>query len=963
MSSRERGVIEFRLLGPVEAVRDGKPLPLGGRRQRALLALLLLEPGRAVSADRLAEELWHGRPPAGASTTLRAYVSKLRTVLGAEAPITSSTAGYALDVPADWIDASRFERLTDEAREAAARGAARRAAERLRTALDLWQGRPFAGLEDESALRLEGERLEELRLLALEERIEVDLAVGQADELVHELEALVDQHPYRERFWRQLMLALYRAVRQADALAAYRRARELFAEQLGLEPSEELKGLERAILRHEVPPVRPPEQRHNLPAPLTSFVGREAELADVERLLGEARLVTLTGVGGAGKTRLALEAAARTVPDWPDGVFFVDFSALSEPHLVAGHVAAALDIREQPEASVSQELAARLRDAELLLVLDNCEHLREACADLAQAVLSACPRLRVLTTSREPLGAAGEVDYVVPPLGVPPPEADPDELRASEAVRLLLTRARAARPRLADDDAVLSSAARICRDLDGLPLAIELAAARAKALSLEEIASRLADRFRFLISWRRLAPARHRTLREAMDWSYDLLPEDERTLLAGLSVFAGGFTLAAAATVCQEGDEPGVLDIVGHLVDASLVVRDEHDGETRYRLLETVRQYAAKRLDELGTGDAVCRRHAEWCLELAEEAEQHLTGEQQARWFGILEAEADNQRAALVFLGGTEDPERRLRLAIALSRFWYVRGYLTEARQWLEAALSAGGDHDSGLRRRGLTAVAAVALLQGDYAAATTFAEQALSAARRQADQRYVANSLSNLGAIVLAAGDGTRAAGVLEEAVELAREVGEPRIMALAINNLGDLALISGDYERAEPLFEESLALLRARGDTANIARSLFNLGAVALQSGRSDDARARLSESLSLADEARDKEDLAWCLEGVAALASINSRGERAALLLAAAGALLQSIGAAFKPFERRLHDATAARAADLCGDDLFAASAAGGSSMPLADVLACARAELADTPSPDAAAGAAATNLQRR
>jgi predicted ATPase/DNA-binding SARP family transcriptional activator len=934
--------IEFFVLGPVEVVRDGSTLSLGGPRQRALLALLLLEPGRPIATDRLEDELWHGAPPRGAATTLRAYVSKLRGVLGDDAPIASTESGYAIDVQPDRIDASRFERLTKEGQAALARGAVVRAAERFQAALLLWRGNPFAGLSDDGALRLEAERLAELRLLAVEGRIEAELVLGQDAQLVDELEALVREHPYRERLWRQLMLSLYRADRQADALAAYRRGRALL-DELGLEPSAELKALEQSILRQDVPPAARPEQRHNLPAAVTSFVGRERELGELEHLLARNRLVTLTGVGGTGKTRLALEAAERALPDFPDGVFFADLAPLADPSLVAQHVVAALDVVVASDVPVEKLLADHLRQRELLLVLDNCEHLRGASAELTRSLLATCARLRVVATSRELLGVPGEVDYPVPPLGLPAPDADADELRASEAVRLFLARAREASPRIGES-AALESVGEICRELDGLPFAIELAAARAKALTPEEIAARLADRFRFLVSWRRLTAARHRTLREAMDWSYELLSEAEQALLAQLAVFAGGFTLDAVAKVCVDGNGERALELVGRLIDASLVVADEDDGATRYGLLETVRQYAAERLDERGETEAARRRHATWCLALVEEAESRLTGEDQTRWLAILDAERDNLRAALSYLGTAGDHERRLRLTIALSRFWYIRGHLAEGRRRLEQALEGSEGGDPALRRRALTAAASLALLQGDYLVATRHAEQALDVARAVAEPLFVANALSNLGAIVLAAGDHGRAAGLLEEAVELARAGGDQRIAALAINNLGDLALTIGDYERAEPLFEESLALLRARGDTANVARSLFNLGAVALRLGRLEDADARLRESLAFAEEAGDKEDLAWCLEGFAGRAAAEGRGERAALLLGAAGALLEEIGAEYKPFERQLHEATRSESLRLCGEQAFADALRRGAALPLAEVVA---AELEGSP----------------
>jgi predicted ATPase/DNA-binding SARP family transcriptional activator len=927
---------EFRVLGPVEVVRDGRTIGLGGARQRALLALLLLEPGRPVPAERIADELWNGDPPAGASTTVRSYVSRLRAALGSADAVHGGPEGYAVQAEPELVDSVRFEQLTRQGEEALERGAVTLAAERLCEALALWRGRPFGGLADEGTLRLEAERLEALRMHAFELRIEADLSLGRDAEIVDELERLVEEHPYRERFWHQLMLALYRAERQADALAAFARARTILDEELGLEPGEELRRLEQAILRHEVPPAEPPEQRHNLPASVTSFVGRETELAEIEEMLRESRLVTLTGVGGAGKTRLALEVAARALPSFPGGAFFCDLSTLFEPGLVPRQVARALDLPQEGEAGIEDVLVQELGESALLLVLDNCEHLLEACAALVQRLLTSCPDLQVLATSREPLGLGGEADYAVPPLSLPTEEAGLEELLRSEAVALFLARAREARPRLAEDDATVANAARIARDLDGLPLALELAAARAKALSLEEIAGRLRDRFRFLVSWRRLSAARHRTLREAMDWSYELLSAQEQWLLNQLSVFAGGFTLDAVGHVCLDGDEERALELLPRLVDASLVIAEERHGEMRYRLLETVREYGAEHLAESGDADAARRAHAEWCLRLAEEAEPELTGERQTTWFDVLERERDNVRAALSHLDGAGEPELRLRLTVALTRFWYVRGYLGEGRRWLELAHAETGEAEPALRRRALTAGASFALLQGDYAVATELAEESLDVAWATDEPRFVANALSNLGAVVLAAGDTERAEGLLEEAVTLAREVGDERIAALAINNLGDLALTIGDLARAKPLFEESLALLRARGDTSNVARGLFNLGAVALGLGRLEEARDRLNESVLYGREAGDKEDLAWCLEGFAALEAAEDRGEHAAELLGAADTLLTEMGADFKPFERRLHEETMTRALELCGADLFATAMARGTQAELDDVL---------------------------
>lgn len=930
-------MIEFRLLGEVGARRAGRELPIGGRRQQALLAHLLLAAGRTIPADRLIEELWAGEPPDGAGATIRSYVSRLRAILGDDATIIARAGGYALDAPIDSVDLVRFERLAREGRDALVAEQYRDAAERLDRALELWSGPPLSPIAEDGELRAAADRLTELRLTAVEDRIEARLSLGSAAEHVDELERLLVDQPYRERLWRLLMLALYRAERQADALAAYQRAWARLRDDLGIEPGEELRALEAAIVRQEVPRPRTAGAANRLPSAMTAFIGRDDELTTLERLLlGEGRLVTLTGIGGVGKTRLALEGARRTAGRWPDGLWFVDLSALTEGPLVGRAVASAVGVVEGSDASVVDRVAAHLGGTVALLVLDNCEHLRDAGADLARRLLTAAPRLRILATSREPLGVVGEVDLSVQPLATPVAHEDASGIESSDAVRLFLARAREARPGIGTDPATLEAAAAICRDLDGLPLAIELAAARVKAFSIAQVADRISDRFRFLVSWRRLAPDRHRTLKEAMDWSYDLLDVPEQALLRGLSVFAGGFTLQAVAAVCLDGDEGAAVDRLGRLVDASLVIAEERSTAMRYRLLETVRQYAAEHLAAAGEEDALRSAHAAFFLAVAEATEPKLTGEHQAEAFGTLEIEHDNLRAALARLHASDDPELRLRLTTALSRFWYVRGYLAESRRWLERALEVVGDTPAPLRRRALTAAAAVALLQGDYDAGIDLSGRSLEAARETGDPKLIANGLSNLGAITLAAGDRPRARTLLEEAVELARTIDDTRIAALAINNLGDLALTEGDYGRARPLFDESLGLLRARGDTTNIARSLFNVGSTELMLGDTEGAAARYRESVAFGREAGDKEDLAWCLLGLAGVAARDGEGPRAAALLGAAAALLEEMGAAFKPFERHLHDDTATRALALAGAEAFERERGRGATLSLDEAI---------------------------
>ncbi len=918
---------ELRVLGPVELVGHDGVVALSGQKHRSLLAALALAGGRACSADALVDALWGQTPPPSAAKLLQVYVSQLRKALPEGLAVVTVSAGYALDRVAASLDSERFERLLDEAGDALESGNPALAASLAEQALGLWRGPAFAEVAYEDFARGEAERLEELRLVACETRLEAKLRLGEHAEALGEILALADEHPLRERMQGLAMLALYRSGRQVDALERFAALRRHLDEELGLEPGPRLRELQRAILRHDagLELASAPETRvGSLPVAPNPLVGRVRELELLDRLLTrrEARLLVLTGAGGSGKTRLALEAARRAAPSYANGAALVELAPLRDPELVAPTIAQALGLAEVAGEAAIDTLADALRGRELLLVLDNAEHVRQAAPRYAELVARA-PRLTLLVTSRAVLHVTGEHVFPVAPLD------------AAAAVELFDQRARARQPDFEPTDANQSEIREICLKVDCLPLAVELAAARMRVLTPETVLQRLTERLSFLAGGPRDVPARQQTLRETLDWSYGLLSDEERELLARLSVFRGGATLEAVATVCFDGDEDRALDLVESLADASLLLVRRAEGEARYSLLETVRQYAAERLEELGA-DAPRRRHAEWFLALAERAEPELSGESQTQWFALLELEHDNARAALTFFLQASEGESALRLTVALSRFWYVRGHLGEARRHLEVVLPSATDQDPLLLRRAQTAGASIALLQGDYEASTAFAEGALVSARRAGEPRFVANALSNLGAIVLAAGDETRAAVVLEEAVTLAREVGDERITALALNNLGDLALATGDYARARPLFEESLSLLRARGDTANIARSLFNRGAVDLMLGDHAVAAARFREGLALASDADDKEDLAWCLEGLAAVAVRDRDGERASVLLGAAAGLLAQMGADFKPFERQLHETTQRQAETLCGPVEHTAARERGAVMVLAEAV---------------------------
>jgi predicted ATPase/DNA-binding SARP family transcriptional activator len=897
---------EFRVLGPVEAVRAGQPLRLGGRRQRWLLALLLLEPGRAISSDRLIDELWQDTPPRGAEGTLRVYVSRLRSALGDNA-LFARPPGYVLDIEAELVDAWRFERLYREGRDALARGAAGLAADRLGAALALWQGPAFADVRDGGVVADEARRLDELRLVALEERIDAELSLGRHASLVAELERLVAEEPLRERLWRQLVLALYHSERRAEALAAYNRARTLLSEGFGLDPGEELRALERAVLRQELTPGSPAVERHNLPAPLTSFVGRERELDDIAELVRGHRLVTLTGVGGAGKTRLALEAVTRQVGAWTGGVWLVDLTAHSEPHTIASVVAGVLGVRERPDVSALDGLVEHLRNEELLILLDNCEHLANACGELVHEVLRASPSVRVLATSRILLGAPGEVDYGVDPLPTPTDDLPADEAAGFASVRLFVERGRAVRRDLAATAADMTTVARICRELDGLPLAIELAAARAKALSVDDIADRLDNRFHLLRSRRPLTASRHQTLRATIDWSYELLEADERELLADLSVFAGGFTLDSVAAICAGGDLDRAEELVSRLVESSLVVAGTRNGATRYRLLETIREYAAERLDSPSRRDELHRAYAEHFLEVAQHARTDAPVSK-LEALETLDRERDNLHAAMRWtLAACSD--LAVPLAAALRQYWLIRGYRRQGLEWLEQALALPTSAPSPPRAIALGGAALLARLLGEFTRAERLAHEGVGLSRAVGPPFALAVSLNVLTTLAARAGDFDGARSHSEESAAVARAAGDVRLEAPALFTLAEGCLHGGRYAEVRDIGGRALGLARREGDKEVIAIILARLGIAAAHEHRIDEAREHLAEALEHARALGFPETAAWCCEGLALIAAELGDVVRAARLLGVAESLRRAGGGVVQPAEAAAREAALA------------------------------------------------------
>ena len=715
---------------------------------------------------------------------------------------------------------------------------------------------------------------------------------------------------------------------------------------------------------------------NNLPMQLTSFIGREQELAQVKGLLAKTRLLTLTGWGGTGKTRLALQAAADLLEGFRDGVWLVELAPLSDPNLVDQAVASTVQVREEPGRPILDTLADHLRDKDLLLVLDNCEHVLEACARLAHALLRACPNVKILATSREALGIAGETAWPVPPLSLPDPQRLPDleHLSAYESVRLFIDRAAAVLPTFTVTKENAPWIAQVCNRLDGIPLAVELAAVRVKALSVEQIAARLDDRFRLLTGGSRTGLPHHQTLRAAIDWSHNLLSDPERTMFRRLAVFAGGFTLEAAEAVCGgDGiDASEVFDLLLRLVDKSLVVVEQHDDNARYRMLESVQQYGRDRLREAGEAETMRRPHRDWYLEFAERAEPMLVDAKQPAWLNRLEVEHPNLRAALTYSVESGGTDEALRLVGALWRFWAVRGYFEEARRWLEAALKGSGDASPGFRAKALNAAGYVALSRGDPRTARSMLEESLSLHRQLGAPAGIAIALSNLGATALQQGDLATARSFLEESLAIRRQLGDRVDIAVSLNELGGAVLEQGDYATARSLLEESLMLRRQLGDTAGMAVLLNNVGLVAIRQGDYAVAQSYLRESLRLSGEVGDQwlnaavldtlgdlaraqgddgeaqsayreslaiyrrladhRGIAHCLRGLAAVAGMRGQHRRAAQIFAASEALREADHAALSQSERDEDDRYVAAARAGLGEGAFGEAWTEGRAMTL-------------------------------
>ena len=944
--------VDVRLLGPLDVRVDGRPVQFDGAKQRTLFTALALRAPEPLTVDELVEAVWGGEPPGDGVQALQKQVSRLRQRLGEAAPVHRGASGYALSVGQDAIDSRRFEGLLRRARDALGRDAPEQATTDLDAALELWRGPALADQRFASFAQLEIGRLEELRMEAIEERIGAQLARGRDADLVGELRALVAEHPLRERLRAHLMLALYRSGRQAEALEVMREGRRMLVDELGIEPGPQLRRLEQSILAHdpELHPGRPARAvPATLPAPSGELIGRDGELAEVAALLERpgTRLVTLVGTGGVGKTRLALEAARAVGERFRGGAVHVDLEGVEDVALLASEAAAALGV----VASTIEELAQARLEGPALLVLDGFERFVDDAGEVA-ALLAAVEILTVLVTSRASLRLSGEHVYVVQPLAAP------------NAAALFEARARAARTgwEPSGDDAEVIQA--ICARLDGLPLAIELAADRMRLLPLGTLLSRLERRLDVLTATAGDRPARHRSLRATLEWSWEALDDDERRLLGRLTVFEGGASLEAAAAVCDDDADL----VVSSLLDKSSLLRiDPRELEPRLTMLDTVREFAAAHAGDLSEIEL---RHARYFVGYCERLAKEASRSHRRDSLDCLAAERANIRLAYERLVRAGAADEALRVAIgfaealpwdahtqevrgwlglesetpalrATALYWDGRLAITQARfaeaeprlrAALDAAREAGDPH---LEAGVLMALGRWATLVSSPEVAD-LSDAALAAARSTGDRQLIADSVLIAAGACERALAWDRAVALATEALDLYRAVGDPYGAAAALAELGWYDMVVGDGLHAEERFDEALELRRRHGDDRRLVEPLIDGAWLAIVQGDSGTAQARFLDCLALARQVDDRFLVGEALAGLSTAAGTEGRWSDCAQLAGASALVHEQIGA--PPWESvtLLHDVETSAARDALGQVAYDHEFARGRALPVDDVV---------------------------
>lgn len=990
--------LEIRLFGTFDVRVEGRPLPpLRSRKEQWLLALLALRHDRDTSRDWLATIFWPDNEESQGLFYLRKALSNLRNALGEEAVrLQSPTARTVrLDLSGAFSDVRVFDvavalPLTEQNQE-----------DRLQEAIRLYRGPLLQDCPEEWAT-VERENREQSYLSTLDTMGSRALARGEAATAVRWLRLALTTEPYRESTVRSLMQALADSGDRATLQQVYQELRLRLRTDLNAAPSPETEALYKRLSQQEAQPLPQPApvspssatSRRHLPVPLTDLIGRESEIAEVGVGLERARLVTLLGPGGVGKTRISIATAEAVLPRFAEGVWFVDLAPLTDGTYVPEVTAKALGVQLEPGQSAEERLIAELSTRSLLLVLDNCEHLLDASAMLADRLLSACPGVRILATSRQALGVTGEQVYPVPSLSLPSPEEmedstglltiekNPAFLLEYPGIQLFVQRAIQANPTFRLDRRNAQMVAEICQRLDGIPLALELAASRLRSLSVGDIQNRLSDRFRLLTSGSRSALPRQQTLRAVFDWSYSLLSIQEQALWSRLSVFAGGWTLEATEKVCGgDGLEATeILDTLTALVEKSLVVYEQR-GEARYRLLETAREYGSDRLIETGKVDIYRRHHCDYFLALAEEIEPNLTGPEQGLWLDRLETEHDNLRQALSFSeGDRESAQKGLRLLGALSSFWSGRAHFAEARRHCAALL--GREENATVtkeRARVLMLAGNLAFTQGDTSAAQSYFENALVTRKHLGDQRGSAGALGSLGNVLHLQGDYVQARRFFEEALTLCREFGSLNWEAITLTCLGNVTFDQKDYttsrtymenaltvcrqvgnrgnesiiltglgniahhlsSSAEALqfYDQALSVNRETGDMVQEATNLFNIGDIRAASGDIAGASVLYCQALSLKNQETDLRTAPSMIEIVAAF--LVGRGpdhyESACRLWGMAGKLRTDNGSSRTPSEQESYDRAVMKVHQSLNEETISASRADGSTMTMGKAIA--------------------------
>ncbi len=1019
-------VLKLYLLGGFRLLYGEAPVTaINTPRLQSLLAYLVLHHHAPHPRSHLAFLFWPDSTEAQARTNLRYLIHQLRHALPQADQFLytgDGTLHWRADTPFT-LDVADFEQAIAQADRAEQAGDQTEVRATLERAVTLYQGDLLPSCYDEWLLP-ERERLSQLFITALERLILLLESQRDYRPAISYTQRLLRHDPLHEAAYRHLIRLHASSGDRVGALRVYHTCAAVLQRELAVEPSVAIREEYERLLHKEPPaglpelspsltpdvsPLHPPGSLpNNLPIQLTSFIGREREMTEIKRLLTGTRALTLMGPGGCGKTRLALEVAADLLlrREFADGVWWVELATLADPALVAQTVASALGVQEQPGKLLRETLSDYLRPKNLLLALDNCEHLVGACAQLVEGLLRTCPKLKVLTTSREPLSIAGETTWLTPSLSIPDPHHLPpvgeeavSGLSQYEAVRLFIERAASNLPTFILTPHNAALIVQVCQRLDGMPLAIELAAARVKLLSVAQISERLDDCFKLLAAGSRTIVSRHQTLRAAIDWSYNLLSEPERVLFQRLAVFEGGFTLEATEEVCAgRGIAPDeILELLSHLVDKSLVVVGTQQGrEARYRLLETIRQYGRDRLLESGEAEIIRQQHAAYYLTLAEQAELKLQGLEQLAWLDRLEVEHDNLRAALRWSQAeAQAGETGLRLAGTLGLFWYLHGHWSEGRGWLEGMLTqTEGLGRTPARAKALLNAGTLAHYQGDYGQAVLLLGESLTLHRKLGDKVGSAWSLYRLGHTADRQGHYERAAALLgesvmlfrqaadkwgaalslcilgwatwhlgdyevaamfcQESLALSRELGQPRGVAWALYCLGGVTMSQGDYGQAIALSEESLALFRHLGTKDGIALSLHTLGYMALFQGHYGRAASSFGESLGLRRELGDNVGVAHGLAGLAGVAGSQGRSAPAARLFSAAAALLDTIGASLEPVDRAAYDRNVAAVHALLDEAAFEAAWVEGQALSQEQAIAEALRVAAELNSTEAQAG---------